>query len=828
MSCAIFRQIVGVRSCASTCESTRGLVAFKLFALIFLFTAATLHAVVVRGEVRDPLGRPIAMARVQLLQDHLVIASAVSASDGSYEIRSASAGRFFLLAGAPGFAPNIAPSFYGGDLDLVTTAITLSLPSAQEQVSVTATGLATPLEQSSASVHLVASSDLITREGVLRELRLEPGVSVVQTGQNGGQTSLFVRGGTSDGNKVLIDGIPADDVGGRFDFGLLSSTAVSGLELHRGPDSVLYGSDAISSVVAFNTPRGFTPHPVFTYSGDAGNFHTWRNEGEISGAYRKVDYYSAISRFDSSNALPMDRFHLITSAANLGYSLNGSTQLRGTIRRGVSAAGLPGAFDFAGVAAAGKEGDQQTFFGSSLENTFHGNWHNVLRYFGTRKYEQSTSFYPVGLKVSGTYGDTYYGNFLTIGGANGTRGTGRAAIAYGGTYPAPTDSANNRDGMLYQTNYRLSAHNVSYGSFRYEDERGAYHNPGFFLNQTAHRRNYDYNLQLQGDIKNRVFYTLGGAIQKNYLYGTEATPRFGIAGYAVRPGRGWFHGTKLRFNFSKGVQEPNLSTQLSSLYVLLQQKSAASGGVTPIGAQRLRTYEGGIDQNIYADRVMLKLNYFHNQFGRQIEYVTRTDIQQYFSITVPKSIYGAYLNSLDFGAQGVEAELEYRLTRHLFLRGGYTYLNSSVQRSFSSDETSLAGGYPTTNPNYPGVAIGSSSPLVGQRPFRRAPQTGYVVAQYTQAKWTLALQGAFASRSDDSTFLSYSDFKGGNSLLLPNRNLDFGYQLIDASLRYQLSNKVGLFTQMNNLLSEQHTGPIGYPGLPFAFRGGVKLRLGRE
>jgi len=805
--------------------------AFALAGIAAVLLTPNLHAVVVRGDVRDPLGRPIGSARVQLLQGHLVIASGMSNEDGSYEIRSAASGRFVLLTGAAGYAANVSQPFYGGDLDVVTNHLTLGFRAVDEQVTVTATGLPTPMEQSSASVNLISPSDLATREGVGKELRLQPGVSVVQTGQNGGQTSLFVRGGTSDGNKVMVDGIPADDVGGRFDFGILSSTAVDGLEIHRGPDSVLYGSDAISSVVSFNTPHGVTPAPVLNYTGDAGNFHTYRNEGELSGAYRKIDYYTAFSRFDSSNALPMDRFHVTTAAANLGYSLSGSTHLRGTVRRGVSATGLPGAFDFAGIAAAGKQGDQQTFFGGTIDNIYRGNWHNLLRYFGSRKYEQATNFYPVGEAVNGLFGVTYYGNTVTIRGANGTSGTGRAAIAYGGTYPQPTDSANNRDGMQYQTDYRFTRHLSGYGSFRYEDERGAYHNPGFFLVQNARRRNYDYNVQLQGDVLNRVFFTLGGAIQKNYLYGTEATPRFGLAGYPVRPGSGWFHGTKLRFNFSKGVQEPNLTTQLTSLYVLLQQAGVTAAEVSPIGAQRLRTYEGGIDQSIYGSKLMLKFNYFHNEFGRQIEFVGATDITKYFGIPVPSSIAnnygGAYLNSLDFSAQGIETELEWRAGRHFFARGGYTYLDSNVQKSFSSDVTAqLPGGFPAINPNYPGIAIGSSSPLVGQRPFRRAPQTGYFVVQYTATRFTAAVKSAFSSRSDDSTFLSYSDFNGDNTLLLPNRNLDFGYQNVDANLTYQITSKFSVFTQMNNLLGQQHMGPIGYPSLPFNFRTGLKVRLG--
>src|SRR5207302_299871 len=80
------------------------------------------------------------------------------------------------------------------------------------------------------------------------------------------------------------------------------------------------------------------------------------------------------------------------------------------------------------------------------------------------------------------------------------------------------------------------------------------------------RTNYQYTMQVQGDVKNRLFYSLGGAIVRNSLYGTAGTPRFGLAWVPVRPGSGWLHGTKLRANAATGVQEPSLSSEFTSLY----------------------------------------------------------------------------------------------------------------------------------------------------------------------------------------------------------------------------------------------------------------------
>jgi iron complex outermembrane receptor protein/vitamin B12 transporter len=170
--------------------------------------------------------------------------------------------------------------------------------------------------------------------------------------------------------------------------------------------------------------------------------------------------------------------------------------------------------------------------------------------------------------------------------------------------------------------------------------------------------------------------------------------------------------------------------------------------------------------------------------------------------------------------------VEYQPFSRVFVRGGYTYLNTVVLQSFSSDAYNN-GGY-NGNPNLPGIPIGAEGPLVGQRVFRRPPHTGFFAVQYTGTKFTAAFKGALASRSDDSTFLDGFDVNFGNSLVLPNRNLDFGYAKLDLGGTYVATRHVAIFTQLENLLSQQHIGPIGYPGLPFTIRAGLKVRIGRE
>ncbi len=801
-------------------------------AAILILAVPGARAVIVRGTVTDPLGAAVAGARVQLVQGKSAIAASLTGTDGSFEIRSTAPGRFLLLTSARTFTPNIGQDFYGGRTDVVTRNVTLEIASVTTAVTITATGIPTPIQQVSSPVTLIPQSDLATQVGIVDDLRQSPGAAVVQTGQYGGATSLFVRGGNSTANKVLIDGIPAEDVGGVFDFGNVSSTGLTGLEFYRGPNSVLYGSDAGASVVSMNSPRGNSLRPALNYSGDAGNFHTYRNEGALSGAWNRLDYYGAFSRFDSSNALPRDQYHSATSVANIGFNLTANTQARFTLRNAVSASGLPSAHDFYGISSDGKQGDQDIYSGLTLENrALQSKWHNLVRYGIARKREQEHQFTNVGEPITYDFGfgpfTEYFGNNVTIRGANGYTATGQASF-----FLPNEDSASNRDELYYQSDYAFTQHFTALFGFRYENERGSFVEPDFGEDEITKRTNYQYTLQFQGDIKNRLFYSLGGAVEKNHLYGVAGTPRIGLSYVPVRSGNGWFKGTKLRANVATGVQEPNLAIEFQSLYKQLELAGNADAiaqyHITPVGAQRSRTYDIGIDQNIRSEKLILKAGYFHNIFDHQLEGVQSGALTQYFGFppSVVSGLFSAYLNSLAFRAQGLETELQYQPTRHIFLRGGYTFLDAVVIQSFSGDAIAANTGNPTENPNLPGIAIGAESPLIGARPFRRPPHTGFFDAQYTTSKFSAALKGAFASRSDDSTYLDGFDPNFGNSLILPNRDLDFGYTKLDANFLFAATSHVTIFSQLSNLLSQQHTGPIGYPGLPFTFRTGLKIRIG--
>ena len=808
--------------------------------LLALLAVGHARAVVVRGTVRDGQGRPVAGARVQLIFGQQTASYAMTSGEGTFEIRDGDAGRFVLLAAAQTFAPQIGEDFYGGKTDIVVRDVVLSPNEIRTEVSVTATGLPTPLAQLTAPVGLIARDALATRLDVIDELAQQPGMNVVETGQTGGVTSLFVRGGGSDAAKVLLDGVPIGDIGGGFDFGTVSSTGLSGpgvgagVEVYRGANSAAAGTDALAGVVALETPRGSTLKPVLNYSGDAGDLHEYRNEAMVSGTHGRLDYLGGFSRLDASNALPHDRYHATTEVANVGFALTAATLARVRFRNADSAGGLPDAYDFYHVVALGKQADQDSYGAATVENTTRGGWHNLLRYGIARKREQALSFAPVGEPVTTSFAGvtttTYYGLPTTIRGANGYEATGQAAF-----FTPADETVSNRDELYFQSDYVLPKGIALVFGFHYADERGRFTGAG--VSEPLERTNFDYTLGVQGEVKGRLFYSFGGAIEKNHLFGLAGTPRLGLAYQVVRERRQWLRGTRLRANAATGVQEPSLATEYASLYRQLlavgNAGAIAQYHVTPATALRSRTFDVGVDQSIFADRLVLKAGYFHNQFSHQFDYVDPGTLTRLFGFDattagVLEGFGGAELNSLAYRAQGVEAEVDFQPRARLLVRGGYTYLATAVEQSFSSDAAAATAGTAVMNPEIPGIAIGATSPLVGQRVFRRAPNSGFFAVQYTGERVGVAFKGALASKSDDSTFLGYSDRNGGNTLLLPNRDLDYGYAKLDFGLTYAVNSRVTAFSQLENLLNNQHIGPLGYPGLPLTVRGGLKVRLGGE
>ena len=796
------------------------------FVLAFTSLTFASQLSVFRGTVFDPSGAVIPNAKVEMLENGVPVTSVATDAKGQYSIsRKAQPGSRLRVSNA-GFSTAekpIEPQANGDDL---TIDVVLQLASFSEQITVTSTGTPTPQAQLGASVTVLSSSDYAGTRDLQEGLRFVPGLQATQVGQAGGSTGLNIRGGGTDANKVLLDGISANDVGGFVEFANVASAAVAQAEVLRGPNSVLYGSDALAGVVSLTTARGSTPIPLFTYLAEGGNFGTYHQEGSMGGQHKQFDYFSDYTRFDTSNSIPDSKFHNGTFTGNFGWTLSPTSSVRATVHHDQVASGQPNATQLYGIPTEAKLTNEDAYFGMTWEDRTTANWNNLVRYGGVRLRSQYTEFAPTGMPQYDGSGNLldYLGAPITIRGANGYSVSGQALYQYAITYPNYAPNSTDKDFVYAQSDYHFNPHTLGLVAFRYEDERGY----SYAQSNSVERGNFSYTFELQGDIHNRLFYTLGGGLEHNGLFGFAATPRASLAWQVAG-------GTKLRASFGKGIKEPAIFDQLESLYALLSLPASQPAGnqlisqdhISPIGPQNSRSYDGGVDQFFFAGRSRLSLSLFHNQFTRGIEYIPPQGLAL---LGVPSDIvtiaantnYGATVNTKSYRAQGVEAEIESQLTHNFFVRAGYTYVDAKIQHSFTGDALG-----PIQNPNFPGVDIGAFSPLVGARPFRIAPHSGYFQTGYRHAKLFAALSGTLVSRRDDSDFLDY-DANGGLSMLLPNRNLDGAYQKLDLTTSYQATRNVAVLGSFQNLLSEHYSEAFGFPSLPFTFRMGIKFTVGGE
>ncbi len=787
---------------------------------------------ILHGTVHDPLGAFVIGASVHLMQGEHVIASSKTGIDGTFRFDVPTSERYSIRVDAASFETTTTPSVYIAGSGTAELDVTLATQTLTQQVTVTATGTPLPEAQTGASVTVIPSEDYRYMPEVQAPLRLVPGLQVTQTGQMGGTTGLSIRGGGTDANKVLIDGVPANSIGGGVEFGNLAAVGIDSIEVLREPNSALYGSDALAGVVSLRSAHGTTPLPLLTYSGDAGNFHTYRNEVTAGTAFHQFDLYSAFARIDTDNNIPNGEFHNATYAGNFGWTPNTTNELRFTVRHLAISGGQPNAIAFFGIPDAGQQKEQDNYYNAVWNNQTTPVWHNQIRYGGVRQNGLYTGFGATGIPDPNSPG-YFDGAPVIITGANGYSVSGQALFQYSSAL-SQSISTTNRDFVYAQTDYRLNPHLLALGAFKFENESGTSLNTGYPA-AAIQRGNYSYTIQLSGEIWHRLFYNFGTGLEDNGLFGFAGTPRASLAYYLFRPSSsGFFNGTKLHGTFGKGIKEPSIYDQANSLYGALSALPNGSQlisqySVKPLGAENSRTFDAGIDQEILDGRARLSVTYFHNEFTNGVEYVPPSGL---IELGIPAAgalpqYVGAYLNSSAFRSQGLEFVSEYRITNHLFARGGYTYTDAVIQRSFSSDNLGLSFN---TSSNFATIPIGAYSPLVGARPFRIAPHTGSFALNYTRAKFFTSLTGTLVGRRDDSDFLcdNVISYGCGTSLLLPNRNLLGSYQRLELGGGYQATPRVNIYANIQNLLSEHYFEAFGFPALPLTFRAGIKLNFGGE
>lgn len=783
-------------------------------------TAAQAQQGTVSGTVLDPLGARVPNAAVTLGGDGGQANQGTTNEQGEFTF-SVAPGRYQVTATAESFSPATSAPVYVGAGASVTLDLTLQVGPLQAVV-VTVSAAPLPQSQTGAPVTVLDESVLerLEKPALAEALRLVPGSQIEQTGGRGGTTSMFIRGGASTFAKVLIDGIPANDIGGGFDFSQLQATGVGRIEVLRQTNSVMYGSDALTGVIDISTRRGRSRTPELTYSLDGGRFSTFNNALSIGGVSGRLDYFSEYAYYTTDNSVPNNDYRNHTWASRVGVALGRATDVSGTLRILDTYYGSPNAFSLYGIADDSTQDGRQIYAGVSAQSQWSDRWQSVVRFGSVDQTQNYLNPAPTGLAFDPFgFGANYLGNTVTIRGANGYSATGRAILDFGGVYPSPFDTRTTRHALSGNVTYTVAPGVSVSGGARFDREAG-FSDPEGAPDIT--RKNGGVFAEVQAAVGSRTHVGAGIGYEHNAVFKSATTPRLSVATYLRPPASGPVGDTKLTLNVGKGIKAPSVFQEQSSLFTLLQGTPSA-GLAEPVGPERSRMIDVGLEQGLADGQVRVRVSYFHNRFEDLLEFVSKNVLPQ---LGVPANVaqatpFGAYLNSSSTVSKGVETSLEALLMTRLRLMASYTYTDAEVIDSFGS--SALA---PAINPSIPGIPIGAFAPLVGGRPFRLPTNAGNLLVSYADGPAQVTLAAYFSGKRDGSTFLSDEFF--GNSLLLPNKDLEPAYQKVDLSGAYRVHPRLRLYVSIENLFDKDYESSFGFPSLPRTARAGLTVSLGGD
>ena len=734
------------------------------FPIVLALLSISAFAADITVKVVDPHSSAVAGAQVQLIaaSNRRILATQTTSAEGMAILHTAFTGPTQIKVLAPGFA---AETISTSNTELT---ITLRLATAAETVVVTGTRTPVPGEAAGADVDTLTGPQLTTMQPVTAAdaVRFLPGAIVNAAGQHGGLTSLFVRGGESRYNKVIVDGVAINEPGGTFDFGTLPMDQADHMEFVRGAQSTLYGSDAMTSVMQLWTRTGSTSIPELRFGADGGNFSTAHGYASLAGAHGRFDYNLFGSQFNTEGAYVNNSYSDSLLGGNVGVALNHTTSLRVRLRHSNSHSGVPGEWNFNGDDPLVPIGTPPILAPLPPDPS---DWSQLNNLLGSVELAVAA---PNGWQHHFTGFDYLYRyNELNVNGD-----PDRVSPIYGQfDFPSHEVDHINRAGFEYQGDYseRSWAH-TTFG-YRIENENGFVGDVDYGPQTHGQRLNNDVYLQQQIAWKT-LNVIAGGRFVHNSAFGNTGVPRVALAWQALH-GSEILSGTRLRFSYATGFKEPRLEETFAG--PPYTQPNLA------LKPEHVRAFEAGLQQLFLNGKYELNATYFNNLFRDQINYVT----------VDPVTFVGQYVNVNKAFAHGAEIAFRAKIRSRLLLDSAYTYLSSQYLDNPAPID-------PTYNP--------------GKPLLRRPKHSATTLLTYLGTRWGANLGGSFVGRRSDSDFFGFGIDHAA------------GYARVDLGGWYAVTSRVTTYINVENALDRRYNEVVGYPAMPINFRGGVRFRIGGE
>jgi len=514
------------------------------------------------------------------------------------------------------------------------------------EIVVTASRIATPTKEIATSVTVITKQELerTQKTTVIEALQEVLGLSILQSGPIGSSASVMLRGANSEHTLVMIDGVEVNDPitpSRTYDFSHIKVEGIERIEILRGPQSTLYGSDAMAGVINIITRKG-EGKPRFHLSSLGGSYGTFSGTAGLTGSMERLHYSFWASSltsqgFSAANAAlegntEADGYKNLTLSARANYEISDNIDLNFLAHFIDTRSDI----DNYGSAFGDDPNNIQTYDSLHLQGYIRG-------LFLKNRWEQK----------------------LTLSHVASNRETDNPTDEQ---HPLESDRSHYISRLYkldWQNNLFLHKSNTLTFGVEYQQEQGesSYHSESilgpsasFFPMKKAH--NTGVYIQDQMRLAGVFFMTAGIRLDSHSQSGLSTTFRIGPAFFIQQTN------TKLKATVGTGFKSP-------SLYQLY-----APGNVWgPIGNENLKpeettSWDLGIEQDLWDGKVRLGGTYFSSGFENLIDY----DYTQ------------GYINITKASSKGVEFLLEFLPADNLTFSASYSH---TVAKDKNTGETLL-------------------------------------------------------------------------------------------------------------------------------------------
>lgn len=494
-----------------------------------------------------------------------------------------------------------------------------------DPVVVTATKLETPAAELGASVTVITEEELKTYHyrTIDDAVRAVPGLEIRRSGSLGKTTSLTIRGANANQVQVLVDGVRVKSpTTGQAEISDISPELIERIEVIRGPQSTLYGADAIGGVVNIITKKGKGPFSATVHQ-EAGNYDTLNSRTWFSGSYQLLDYSFSASHLESNGRFQNDGFWQNALNLRLGLTLPRDSSVAFTLRYNRTDTDLPTKFvatplPIDPIIDTNNRQESETLVMALQARTRPLPWWETELRLG--RYTNTLAFVD------------------------------RSDPGFDCFFPPcefPSRITVERREAEWLNHVHLGRWSTSSVGLEYRDESGD-NQGGSPFHAESDTKSVFFQQQLR--FFERLFLSAGFRVEDNSVFGTNTTERGSLA-YLVKS---W--GTKLRGGAGSGFRVPTFNDLFFPGFSDRTLKPEESF-----------SYDFGVDQKLWENRIRLGLTYFQNEF---------TNLISIESIATAPFVKGVNAGKARSG--GVEFTSEVDLLDTLVASVNYTYTDSEI------------------------------------------------------------------------------------------------------------------------------------------------------